>query len=204
MEIIEWAEFRLKAGVALEQCLAASGEMQTAFLDQQPGFLHRSTVQLGANLYADVVTWASEQAADRAMQAAMEHPACSLYFSMLQVDAAPRLAHTVWHSSSRGKALQGVEFSLFQLKTSADAARLSQAAQAMVDQLYRPQPGFIHHQVLCKPDGWFADVLLASSVQRAQELCNLWHEPQHLAACQDYLDLIEPSSIQMAFWQSIK
>lgn len=204
MEIIEWAEFRLKPGVTVAQCLAASSSMQTEFLDRQLGFLHRSTVQLDANLYADVVTWASELAANRAMQAAMEHPACGLYFSMLQVDAAPRLAHTIWQSSSRSMALQGVEFSLFQLKTSTDEARLSHAAQAMADQLYRPQPGFIHHQVLSKPGGWYADVLLASSAQRAQELCNLWHEPEHLAACQAYLDLIEPSSIQMAFWQSIK
>jgi hypothetical protein len=201
MQVIEWAEFQLKEGVSITQCLEASSHMQTNFLDDQPGFVHRSTVQLDQHTFADVVTWASQADADNAMQTAVAYPSCVKYFSLLQVDSKPRIAQSIWQSAPRQAPLQGVEFSHFQLKADADPAKLKRAAQRMADAIYRHQSGFIHHQVLAKEGGWYADVLFATSAKRARELCNLWHEQNNQAACQDYLDLIEPSSIQLAFWQ---
>jgi hypothetical protein len=204
MSIIEWAEFRLKPGVSLEQCLGASTQMQLEFLSRQTGFLHRHTVQLGSDSFADVVTWASQADAKRAMQIADAHPGCAEYFSLLQVDHPPRLAQSIWQSAPQQARLHGVEFSLFRLKTYANLEKLQLAAKRMAEKVYYGQPGFIHHQVLHKADGWYADVLLANSAERARELCNLWHEPKYQSACQSYLDLIEPSSVQMTFWQGFE
>lgn len=86
---IEWAEFALKPGVSEQQMRQASAEIQTAFLDRQPGFVWRHTVRLSEGRYADVVMWQSHEAAQTAMSQAGASPACAAYFNLMEVGAAP-------------------------------------------------------------------------------------------------------------------
>lgn len=92
---IEWAEFALKPGVSEQQMRQASAEVQTAFLDQQPGFVWRQTVRLSEGRYADVVMWQSHGAAKTAMSQAGASSACAAYFSLMEVDAAPLVGTTL-------------------------------------------------------------------------------------------------------------
>jgi exopolysaccharide biosynthesis predicted pyruvyltransferase EpsI len=49
-------------------------------------------------------------------------------------------------------------------------------------------------------DGNYADVVFASSQQKAEEYCQQW---LHNAAALSYLDVIEHGSAQLTFWTRI-
>lgn len=94
---IEWAAFVLKPGVSEQQMRQSSADMQTAFLDRQPGFVWRQTVRLSQGHYADVVMWQSHEAAKAAMSKAGASPACAAYFKLMDVDTAPLLGTILDH-----------------------------------------------------------------------------------------------------------
>ena len=90
--VIEWASFRLKAGVEEEAMLAASETLQEQFLEPLPGYLGRETIRMDGG-YADLVRWASRAEADAAMSKAAESTACAAYFALMDFDGeadAPR------------------------------------------------------------------------------------------------------------------
>lgn len=97
----------------------------------------------------------------------------------------------------------GMEFSTFQLKPGTDASRLASAAREMAAALYEDEPGFLAHAVVCNDAGLYADVVLADTQERARFLCDKWGQGPYHPACVDYLALIDPSSVQLAFWRTV-
>ena len=203
----EWAEFALQPHATEAALLEASAAMQREFLDQQPGFIARKTLKLADRHYADLVTWRSVEAAHGAMEKAMSFPACGAYFGLMQVDAAPRTGQPVAEYGA-GSVWCGLEFSNFRLREGATAAELVSAASEMAQSLYEGQPGFVEHAILHNGLGEYVDLVLADSVARAEALCQSWltsNEPGGYAkACQRYLSLMEPESVQMGFWSRVQ
>ena len=103
--VVEWAPFELKAGASPADLQAASAQLQQAFLQHQPGYLQRDLLQSADRKYIDLVYWASPEAAQTAMQAAMEHPACQAYFQLMEVDETA-IAHFSLLSSYRPSATE--------------------------------------------------------------------------------------------------
>ena len=81
--VIEWAPFRLRAGVGEAALLEASERIQHDFLVRQPGFMHRELARGAGGLWADVVHWADGAAAEAATAAAATSPACRAYFELI-------------------------------------------------------------------------------------------------------------------------
>lgn len=198
------AEFTLKPHATQAALLEASAAMQREFLDQQPGFIARQTLKLADRHYADLVTWRSIEAAHEAMEKVMAVAACRAYFELMQVDAAPRTGQPV-ASYGTAPGWGGLEFSHFRLRAGATAADLHYAAREMAQGLYEGRPGFVEHAILHNGQVQYVDLVLADSAARAEALCQSWHsgnEPAGYAkACQRYLALIEPGSVQMGFWE---
>jgi heme-degrading monooxygenase HmoA len=204
-EIIEWAEFKLNEGVTEPELLAASRDLQHQFLNQQKGYIRRDLVQLGNRQYADLVVWESKECADSAMAIAAQHHACQAYFAMIQVDTAPKMGKPIQtdshHQATYG--IGGMEFSLFRLRQGADEKTLLTAAENMAAGLYADESGFIGHFIVRGGDGMYADVILATSGQRANELCQKWGTDPVSEYCQPYQALIDPSSVQLKFWDRV-
>ena len=87
-EIIEWAPFRLRAGVSEEALTQASNALQRDFLQSQPGFVSRRLLRAADGSYVDMVVWASEAQAMAAMEQAAGSDACRAYFSVMGADHA--------------------------------------------------------------------------------------------------------------------
>ena len=81
--VIEWAPFRLRAGVTEAELLEASEAIQREFLGRQPGFVRRELARGADGLWADVVHWADGAAAEAAMAAAATSSACRTYFELM-------------------------------------------------------------------------------------------------------------------------
>lgn len=96
---IEWAPFTLVEGTPEETLLAASEALQTAFLDRQDGFVRRDLIRGTDGHWVDLVYWRDEDAAARAVAAAMESPVCHQYFSLMvgadHADPGAGVAHFV-------------------------------------------------------------------------------------------------------------
>lgn len=203
---IEWAEFALKPGVDEQQMRQASANVQTAFLDRQPGFVWRKTVRLSKGRYADLVMWQNQEAAHAAMSKAPASPTCAAYFSLMDVGAAPLMGTTL-DEYGANPTWTGLEFSRFRLRAEADPTHLAPAATEMVQGLYAGTPGFVQHAVLQNGQGDYVDLLLADSQARAESLCRRWGsgpDPEAYApACRSYLSLIDPASVQMGFWEKV-
>jgi hypothetical protein len=86
--VLEWAPFRLKAGVEEASLLAASQELQRGFLAGQPGFMRRELLRAPDGSYVDLVLWETREAADAAMSHAADSTTCSLYFRLMTPEAA--------------------------------------------------------------------------------------------------------------------
>ena len=81
--VIEWAPFRLRAGVTEPELLAASEAIQREFLSRQAGFLHRELARGADGLWADIVHWANGAAAEAAMAVAPTSAVCGAYFALM-------------------------------------------------------------------------------------------------------------------------
>ena len=211
---IEWVEFRLKPGVTETQFLEASKALRTGFLDRQPGFKHRTLIRVDSKgRYADLVHWSNAKAADAAMAASNSFPACVAYFEMLEVLQAPTLGTAIaGHSAAQQShaddmsvaEIGGMEFAFFKPKPNVADHELSRAAQTMATGLYRGQPGFIDHFVVKSGAGVYADIVLADSRNRAAELCASWGSDPYAEPCREYLGMIDPASMQIAFYETLK
>jgi hypothetical protein len=81
---IEWAPFRVLAGVTEQELLDASQALQDDFLAKQPGFLRRELLKGAAGQWADLVYWESHALAQAAMKAASDSAVCATYFKLLE------------------------------------------------------------------------------------------------------------------------
>jgi heme-degrading monooxygenase HmoA len=216
LDCIEWVEFRLKIGVTQAQLHQVSDRFQSNFLDLQPGYQKRTLVKLDAGgHYADLVYWASAKEMNNAIASSEKYPVCGEYFALFEIVKAPSLGTPIApypemkaqrnsgdHSSPQ-TVLHGMEFSIFKPKPGVTDRELYEAAEQMVNGLYRDQPGFISHAVVKSEQGIYADVVLASSAKRAAALCASWGTGPFAQPCQAYLDLISPESIQVGFFDRL-
>ena len=83
-QTIEWAPFRMRAGVTEAELLEAASAIQGEFLEQQDGFVRRELLRGAGDTWCDLLYWRDAEAAQRAMEAAMQNPACARYFGMMQ------------------------------------------------------------------------------------------------------------------------
>jgi len=81
--IIELAPFKITTGTSQQALLEASAALQQEFLAQQPGFIKRELARSGAHEWLDIVYWQDHDSASKAMQKAMESPACHRYFHLM-------------------------------------------------------------------------------------------------------------------------
>jgi hypothetical protein len=80
---VEFAPFAPGAGVSEEDLIAASDAFQRDFLQHLPGFVRRETLKGVDGRWADLVYWASKEAADNAVAATTGNAACEAFFKLL-------------------------------------------------------------------------------------------------------------------------
>lgn len=95
----------------------------------------------------------------------------------------------------------GLEFATFRLKAGVTEASLL-AASARVDREFLAgQEGLLGHVLLKGSGGLYADMALADSQQRAEQICALWTGN---AVALGYIELLDPQSVSMTFWQRLR
>lgn len=92
---LEYAPFRLKAGVSEADLAKASAALQTEFLAAQPGFVRRELVRAGDG-YADLVLWSSHELAAAAMEKFAQSPVCGRYFSLMDMSGGAGAGPQHW------------------------------------------------------------------------------------------------------------
>ena len=90
-QIVEWAPFSLKEGVAELTMLEAADLIQKEFLGKQEGFIKRELLKGPNNSWVDVLHWESNEAAEKAMQNVMTSKACQQYFQCMADATKPPL-----------------------------------------------------------------------------------------------------------------
>lgn len=204
MHTVEWAPFSLAPTTTEDQLMAASAAIQ-ALLQAQPAYQSRQLLKLAPGRYADMLVWNSQHEAQAALDTLLDTAAFRQYFALMQVDAAPLWIEPLFAHTNTAASLQGMEFSLFRLRPGATDAALVQASQRMAASLYQGQAGFEAHLVMrsdSEPE-LLADVVLADSAERARALCGSWGQAPFHPDCRDYLGMIEPDSVQLAFWRRV-
>lgn len=83
-QVIEWAPFSVREGVAEAALIAASEKLQRDFLANQDGFLRRELVKGQDRSYVDLVWWSSMETAEAAMAKVMESAICREYFALME------------------------------------------------------------------------------------------------------------------------
>jgi hypothetical protein len=95
--VVEWAPFRLAAGIDDSTLLEASEAIQRDFLEHQPGFLRRELLRGADGGWVDLVFWQDEHSAAAAMSSAGSSPVCYTYFHLMEggdsMDAGAGVLH---------------------------------------------------------------------------------------------------------------
>jgi hypothetical protein len=95
--VVEWAPFRLLAGVSEQELLAASETLQRDFVARQRGFIRRELLRGADGAWVDLVHWEDQAAALAVFTAAMESPVCARYFKLMVTSEAADPAANVLH-----------------------------------------------------------------------------------------------------------
>ena len=82
--VVEWAPFRLAAGVTEAALVEASEALQRDFLRHQPGLVRRELLRAPDGGWVDLVHWADAAAAEAMVRAAAESEACAAYFRLME------------------------------------------------------------------------------------------------------------------------
>ena len=69
---LEIVRIRPKTGVEVQHWLEVMDEVQSEFLEKQPGYLRRSLWRLDDESWVDLVEWRSREEADSAMEKSMD------------------------------------------------------------------------------------------------------------------------------------
>lgn len=99
--VIELAPFSLALNTSESDLLAHSERLEREFLSQRPGYLGRALTQLKDGRWADVVLWASQEAADAVMAHVPDSAACAAYFGCMAGADPADPASGVTHFRSR-------------------------------------------------------------------------------------------------------
>jgi heme-degrading monooxygenase HmoA len=79
-EIVEWAEFKLAAGVSEDTLLRAADAVHENFLRKQPGFVRLELLRGKDGQWVDLVYWKDQASVDQALAGVKKSAACSNYF----------------------------------------------------------------------------------------------------------------------------
>lgn len=205
MKVIESIHFRLASGITEKDLLKAASHIQGHFFELQHGFQSRQLVSYGSGRYAEQVFWLSRASADAARLASEKCQTCQEYRSLVHIDKAPEWAESILSFPQNSSTVQGMEFSRFRLRSDVDSSKLVAAANQMARDLYHGEPGFEAHMVMRHSEhrDQYADVIFADSAQRALSLCQKWGQGPFHPACSDYLNLIDPESVKLEFWDRL-
>lgn len=94
----------------------------------------------------------------------------------------------------------GLELAVFQLKDGITEPQLIALSREVDDKFLSREEGLLAHFLLKGKDGIYADVAIATTQARAEEICQLW---LHNDVAQEYLQLIDEESVDMSFWSRI-
>ncbi|NOZ52035.1 MAG: hypothetical protein GXP08_02655 [Gammaproteobacteria bacterium] len=95
----------------------------------------------------------------------------------------------------------GMEFSTFKLQKGASEKKMLEAAKNMEQAFLSKEKGFLGHGVLKGHDDFYVDIVFATSKEKAEELCGKWMQNEFAL---QYLNFIDPESVNMRFWKRIK
>src|SRR5262245_24575188 len=96
--ILEWAPFRLRAGVDEEALLHASERLQRDFLTRQQGFLRRELIKGAEGSYVDLVWWESFALSQAALRKAASSPAYHAYLGVMDCSYGDPRDHVLLYS----------------------------------------------------------------------------------------------------------
>ena len=82
-QTIELAYFKSNQGVQHSQIIKAAQDMQST-ISQWPGFISRELVHLEGSNWVDIVHWDNNEAAQLAVESAMQSPVCLNFFALIQ------------------------------------------------------------------------------------------------------------------------
>jgi hypothetical protein len=85
-QTIELAYFKNNPGIQNSQIMKAARDMQPT-ISQWPGFISRELVHLEGSNWVDIVHWDNSQAAQMAVESAMQSPVCLNFFAL--IDSKP-------------------------------------------------------------------------------------------------------------------
>jgi hypothetical protein len=89
---IEFAGFKLKKDVSVQEFMLISDEFQSKFLEGQKGYISRRLLRKD-DRWADLVVWETEVDFENANKAAEKDEAAALYLSMLNLSAKGSFFH---------------------------------------------------------------------------------------------------------------
>ncbi|MEH6575697.1 MAG: hypothetical protein V7731_01345 [Amphritea sp.] len=94
----------------------------------------------------------------------------------------------------------GFEFAAFRLKKGVNEEQLIAMSQQVDGKFLCDKDGVLGHFLLKGSDGLYADVAIATTQQRAEEVCQEWLSND---TTKQYLELLDPESVKMTFWSRI-
>ncbi|VAW88619.1 hypothetical protein MNBD_GAMMA17-2290 [hydrothermal vent metagenome] len=104
-------------------------------------------------------------------------------------------------SLSNISSFAGMEFGIFKLKDGVSEIEMLKAADAADKNFLSKEDGFLGHAVLKGKDGLYVDLSFATTKEKAEEICGKWMNNKFTL---QYIEFIEPGSIDMSFWEKIK
>lgn len=101
---------------------------------------------------------------------------------------------------SQVSSFSGFEFALFKLRDGVDERQLLEQSLALEEHFLAGQPGLLSRFLLKGKDGLYADVVIADTQNRAEEICQQWMSNRFAL---EYLELLDHDSVDMSFWTRI-
>lgn len=97
-------------------------------------------------------------------------------------------------------SFSGVEFALFRLKEGVSEEQLIALSKEVDEKFLIKEKELLSHFLLKSKDGTFADVAIATTQEKAEEICQLWLSND---VAKQYLELLDQESVDMSFWTRI-
>jgi hypothetical protein len=165
-------------------------------IQAMPGFLSYEPLVAVADPThrADVVTWASMDAAKAAAKSVMSDPNLAPFMaSIAEVSSMAHFARQ-WPTGPVVTAGLGIEVSFFRLKPGVSEADARAAHRAAVDGHIAHQDGWLGEWMITYGGGLYGDLLLARDQPTAEAICRTWHGN---ASCEAFVALVE--DVDMSF-----
>jgi heme-degrading monooxygenase HmoA len=149
---------------------------------------------------ADIVTWASSEAATAAAQAVGSHPDFASFTASVAKLTTMGYYRAQWASApaASGSCL-GMEVGFFRLRPGVSEAEARAAHAKAVDGYLSHQPGWVAQHFVAFDGGLYLDLLLAETRERAEAICGLWGDHPD---CQRFVSLVQ--DVDMKFGSAVR